>query len=154
MTFLVKLFASGFFIGYVPLASGTFGSVLGIPVALGQARLASWNSWAAVASFALFVCVASWVAGRAEEIFGRKDSSRIVIDEVAGYLAATLLLPPTWGILLGAFVLFRLFDVLKPFPAARIDRELGGGWGVVLDDVVAGIYAQACLRVLVAMGYL
>ncbi len=154
VTFLVRLFASGFFLGYIPVAPGTFGSLIGIPLAVAQARLVAWGWWAPFASFALFVCVASWIAGRAEKVFGRKDSSRIVIDEVAGYLAATLFLPATWGVLLAAFAFFRLFDVLKPFPAAHIDRQLHGGWGVVLDDVVAGIYAQACVRLLVVAGWL
>lgn len=150
----VKLFASGFFVGYIPVAPGTFGSVVAIPLALVQSHLASWSVAAALLGWGLFVCFASWIATLAEKAFGKKDSSYIVIDEIAGYLAATLLLPPTWGVLLSAFVLFRAFDVLKPFPAARIDRELVGGWGVVLDDVVAGLYTQLCLRFLLATGWL
>ncbi|GIW45001.1 MAG: phosphatidylglycerophosphatase A [Candidatus Binatia bacterium] len=154
MNFLVRVFASVFFVGYMPVAPGTFGSAAAIPLSILQAALATAHPWAALAVFAAFVAVASGIAGRAEAVFGQKDSSRIVIDEVAGYLTATLFLPPSWEVLAVAFVLFRFFDVVKPFPAARIDRGLGGGLGVVLDDVVAGMYTQVCLRVLLALGWL
>ncbi|MCX8073716.1 MAG: phosphatidylglycerophosphatase A [Candidatus Binatia bacterium] len=152
MALLIKLFASALFVGYIPVAPGTFGSLVAIPLAIAQAHLAACATWAALAGLVLFIALSAWCAGRAETIFGGKDSRQIVIDEVAGYLAATLFLPPTWGVLGAAFLLFRLFDVLKPFPAAWIDREVGGGWGVVLDDVVAGLYTQICLRAVLWLG--
>ena len=92
--------------------------------------------------------LACWVAGRAEEILGGKDSGTIVIDEVVGFLVTMACLPVTWKHLLLGFVLFRIFDVAKPFPIRILERHVPGGWGVVVDDVVAGIYAQAALRVL------
>ncbi len=154
MAQLSKILASFFYVGYVPVAPGTFGSAAAIPLAIALARLAEYHWLAAVAAFVLLTAAACPIAGQAEAAFGQKDSGRIVIDEVAGYLAATLLLPGSWSVLLAAFVLFRLFDVLKPFPAGWIDRDLGGGAGVVLDDVIAGFYTQAVLRVLLALGLL
>jgi phosphatidylglycerophosphatase A len=154
VTRLTKILASFFFVGYIPVAPGTFGSAAAIPLSIALAWLAEHHWLAAVAVFALITVAACPIAGRAETAFGQKDSGRIVIDEVAGYLAATLLLPLSFPVLLAAFVLFRLFDVLKPFPAGWVDRELGGGAGVVLDDVVAGFYTQGVLRVLLALGWL
>ncbi|MGH7917627.1 MAG: phosphatidylglycerophosphatase A family protein, partial [Candidatus Binataceae bacterium] len=92
--------------------------------------------------------LACWIAGKAETIFGRHDSPHIVIDEVLGMLAAMFMNPTGWPFLLGSFLLFRFFDILKPFPASVIDRRVRGGFGVMLDDVAAGIYANIVLQVL------
>jgi phosphatidylglycerophosphatase A len=91
----------------------------------------------------LFAC---WIAGRAEKVFQEHDSGRIVIDEVVGYVAATLFLEPSLATVTGAFLFFRVLDIVKPFPAGYIDRRFPGGYGVVLDDVVSGFYANALLR--------
>jgi len=93
--------------------------------------------WAALAAV---VAVGIWASHRVEEVLGRKDPGVIVIDEVAGMMVAVLLLPRTPGVLLWAFLLFRLFDIWKPFPA-REAQALRGGLGVVVDDLVAGVYA-------------
>jgi phosphatidylglycerophosphatase A len=85
-----------------------------------------------------------WASGRAERAMGAKDPGVIVIDEVAGMLLSVLLLPRTIPVLLAAFVLFRVFDVWKPFPA-RTSQHLPGGWGVMVDDLVAGAYALVVL---------
>lgn len=136
--------ASWGYTGYSPVASGTVGTIAAIPFAwlymrVGDPRLAVAGCIAAIAA-------ACWVAGRAEAVLGQHDSGIIVIDEVVGYLAATLLLPPTWTVIFLTFFFFRAFDVLKPFPAAYIDANVEGGAGVVLDDVVAGIYANLVTR--------
>ncbi len=94
----------------------------------------------------LLTAAACWVAGRAEEILGEHDSGEIVIDEVVGMLVALLWIPPTFPNLFLAFALFRVFDVVKLWPAGEIDRRMPGGAGVVLDDVVSGIYANLLLR--------
>lgn len=151
---LVKALASVLYVGYVPFAPGTFGTLAAIPIAVVFAQLGTEHAVAAVMAFVGFVFLAIAVAGRAEELFGEKDSGRIVIDEVAGYLAATMLLPVSWSTVITAFVLFRLFDILKPFPAAWVDREWSGGAAVVLDDVIAGLYTQVVLRFAVALGWL
>jgi phosphatidylglycerophosphatase A len=84
-------------------------------------------------------------------VFGEHDSSHIVIDEVAGYVVATALLDFSWLAAGLAFCLFRLFDILKPFPASWVDRHVGGGLGVVGDDVVAGIFAGVVARILLCL---
>jgi phosphatidylglycerophosphatase A len=93
------------------------------------------------------ISAASWLAGRAEQIFGEQDNQRIVIDEVMGLLVTMAAVPLTWQYLLAGVVLFRIFDVLKPPPIRLIERTVKGGYGVVFDDVLAGIYAQISLRI-------
>ena len=88
------------------------------------------------------------VCHRAGRIFGQVDSSRIVLDEVAGMLIAGALLPATTGTLAVAFLAFRVFDIVKPFPAGHFDRHVKNGIGVVADDLVAGIYANLVVRML------
>jgi phosphatidylglycerophosphatase A len=90
----------------------------------------------------------------AEVAFGQHDSRRIVIDEIAGYLVAVAYLPPSPLVLLAAFLIFRFFDVVKPYPASWVDRNLPGGAGVVLDDVVAGLYSNLVLHALFFTGFL
>jgi len=130
-------------IGNVPVASGTFGSLVAVPLlpVLAALRDASLAGYAAVVL--ALIAVAIWSAGRAEEALGGHDHSRIVIDEVAGMVATGMFLPATWSAIGVGFVLFRLFDVVKPFPAGFIDGRVEGGFGVVGDDLVAGVYAGA-----------
>ena len=90
--------------------------------------------------------LAIWASNHAEAIYGEHDSGKIVVDEFAGILATGFLIPQTWEWALAVFVVFRLFDILKPPPIRQIDRSLGGGAGVVLDDVVAGIMACITLH--------
>lgn len=129
--------------GHMPWAPGTFGALAGIPVYLALSRLSLWGYL-----FGLVLLIAAGIvlADRAQNIYGRPDDRRIVIDEVAG-LAVTMTgtTPDLAGIILG-FGFFRLFDVLKPWPARVIDRTWTSGAGVVLDDVIAGLYAAAALQ--------
>ena len=92
------------------------------------------------ASLAAVVVVGVWASHRVEAVLERKDPGVIVIDEVAGMMVSVLLLPRTLGVLVCAFLLFRLFDIWKPFPA-REAQALRGGFGVVVDDLIAGVYA-------------
>jgi phosphatidylglycerophosphatase A len=101
-----------------------------------------------IALLAVAILASCWVAGRAEELLHEHDSHAIVIDEVVGYLAATLFLAPTWGHALTAFFVFRILDIVKPFPASYVDERVSGGYGVVLDDVVSGVYANIATRLL------
>ena len=94
-----------------------------------------------------------WAADEAERALGAKDPGAIVVDEVAGMTLSVLALPPTPGVLLAGFLLFRLFDVLKPFPA-NVAQRLPGGVGVMIDDVIAGLYALALLVVARRLGWL
>jgi phosphatidylglycerophosphatase A len=97
-----------------------------------------------LAALAAVVVVGIWASQRVEAVLGRKDPGVIVIDEVAGMMVAVLLLPRTPGVLLCAFLLFRLFDIWKPFPADEA-QALRGGFGVMVDDLIAGVYALVLL---------
>lgn len=92
------------------------------------------------------VFLAIWASSWAENFFLRKDSPCIVIDEMAGLLVTMCLLPPTWLTILLGFLFFRLFDIIKPPPARFIEEKVKGGWGIVLDDVVAGIYGNGVIH--------
>jgi phosphatidylglycerophosphatase A len=142
-------FASWGYTGYAPVASGTVGTAAAIPFFWLFARIQ--DPLLAVGSCAVAIAVACWLAGAAEKTLGEHDSGIIVVDEVVGYLAATLLLPPSWTVTIFAFFLFRAFDILKPPPAAYFDQKVRGGAGVVLDDVFAGIYANLATRALLAL---
>lgn len=139
-------------LGYAPVAPGTFGSLVGIPLV---PFLASIDVRAGRLVYAAIVVSllagAVWAAGRADEMLPGHDHGRIVIDEVAGMIVGSLFVPPTWGAALLLFALFRLFDVVKPFPANRIDRDLPGGLGVVADDLVAGVYAGIACRLVLEL---
>lgn len=152
--YLLVFIASGAFSGYAPVASGTVGTMVAVPLAVPASWLSDWSAGAYALVLAAVVMLACWVAGQAERIFGEHDSRRIVIDEIVGYLVAVALLPASGVTLAAGFVLFRAFDVAKPFPASWFDRNLPGGAGVVLDDVVAGLYTNAVLHVFLAAGWL
>lgn len=126
--------------GYAPVAPGTAGSAV--------TALLLWtvpfSRSGLVAFFVLVVAVGTWAAGRAERVLGGKDPGTIVVDEVAGMTLSVLALPLTVPVLAGGFLLFRFFDVVKPFPA-RGSQRLPGGVGVMIDDLIAGAYALAVL---------
>ncbi len=151
MRFVILFIASAAFTGYFPVASGTVGSAVAVPLFWLFDRLRTASVPLYLFTFVLMIAGACWVAGKAEEILHEHDSHKIVIDEVVGYLAATLFLAPTWQHALVAFLLFRLLDVIKPFPAGYIDEHLPGGYGVVLDDVVSGLYSNVATRILFAL---
>jgi len=135
--------------GYSPIASGTVGTVAAIPLYLLLASLPLPLYLFTLIPFFFFSC---WISGRAEVVFKEKDSGKIVIDEVIGYLVTMAGAPISWkGVLLG-FFLFRFFDIAKIQPARYFDRHLKNGYGVVLDDVAAGVYA--CLLLQLALRFL
>ncbi|MBI1845367.1 MAG: phosphatidylglycerophosphatase A [Candidatus Rokubacteria bacterium] len=129
--------------GYSPVAPGTAGSV----VALAILWLVPFSRAALVGWLVAVTVAGTLAAHRAERLLGVKDPGAIVIDEVAGMTLSVLALPRTPAVLLTAFVLFRLFDVVKPFPA-RASQRLGGGVGVMIDDLIAGAYALAVVAAL------
>ena len=134
--------ATFFGAGYVPVAPGTAGTAAAIPLwwALSHA-----DAWAYVAATAAVTLTGIAAAGRAGRYYGVPDSGHIVIDEVAGYLVTMLFLPRTIFAAVVGFVLFRICDVLKPWPARFFDRDprWKNGAGVVLDDLFAGVWALA-----------
>jgi phosphatidylglycerophosphatase A len=145
---LVIVLATAGGAGYAPVASGTVGSLVALPIVPWIARVRDGSWPLGVALVVGIAALAIWTAGRAEVVFGGKDHSRIVIDEVAGMATAALFVPATWTAAVVVFVVFRVFDVLKPYPAGLIDRRGRGGFGVVGDDLVAGAYAGIVTRVM------
>jgi phosphatidylglycerophosphatase A len=145
MNLLVKLFATWGGSGYAPVASGTFGTLAAIPLYLCLARLSLPLYLVTLVAFIIMAC---WISGQAEVIFNEKDSGKIVIDEVAGFLVTMTAIPFAWRYIVAGFLLFRLFDIVKPPPARWFDQQLKNGYGVVLDDVAAGVYAWLCLQLL------
>ena len=137
------MLSSWFGVGRLPKAPGTFGSLAALPVVLLMSGL---GPVVGAVFLVVFVGVAVRAAGITEQVLGQRDPGVIVVDEVAGMLVALYLLPATWGFLAGGFFLFRLFDIVKPFPIRRLER-LPGGVGVVLDDVLAGVFANLALRI-------
>lgn len=139
-------------IGHAPVAPGTFGTAAAVPFAWSVSALPQWGYLALCAGMTL---LAIWAAGRANRVFGEHDAGRIVVDEVAGFLCTMVPVSRAdWTLLLVGFVLFRAADIGKPPPARFIDRRLGGGAGVVLDDVVAGVWAAVALWALDRSGWL
>ena len=137
-------------VGRFPIAPGTAGSLVAVPLLPALANLRGGSPIAYAVVVLAIVLIGIWAAGVAEEALGGHDHSRIVIDEVSGMLMAGIFLPGTWAAAGLAFVLFRILDVLKPFPAGLIDKRVHGGFGVVGDDLVAGIYAGLLGRLVLA----
>ena len=130
------MLASVFGAGYAPVASGTVGSFVTV-VAIWLLPLTPLRIAVALV---VVTPIGIWAGSRVERLLGKKDPGVIVIDEVAGMLLSVILLPRTIPVLVTAFLLFRLFDIWKPFPA-RESQALTGGMGVMVDDLVAGVYA-------------
>lgn len=138
------LFAAfGFGAGLSPLAPGTAGTLVAVPIHLLLVGLLSWY-WH-IAVVALITLLGIELCGAAVRRLGVHDHRGIVWDEIAGYLITMLGAPPGWQGVAAGFLLFRLFDVSKPWPIRLVDRRLGGGIGVMLDDVLAGCYAGILL---------
>lgn len=141
----IILAASWFGTGFSPVASGTVGTVAAIPFYLLLARLPLSLYLVTLVTFCWMSC---WVSGQAEVIFQEKDSGKIVIDEVVGYLVTMTAAPVSWkGVVLG-FLLFRFFDITKIPPARFFDRRVKNGYGVVMDDVIAGLYSCMLLQLI------
>jgi phosphatidylglycerophosphatase A len=154
-------------VGLIPFAPGTWGSLVGVGLFVAWRHLdARWQTWAqarglspagaetAESAAALLLLLALflggiWAASRVEKITGKKDPSTVIVDEIIGQLITYLFLPrgAGWGLLLAGFLLFRLFDILKPFPAPQLET-LPGGLGAIADDAMAGIYASLSLLAL------
>jgi phosphatidylglycerophosphatase A len=142
--FIVILLASGFYSGYLPKAPGTLGTLVIIPIYLGMYFLLPLRAYV-VALFPI-IALACWAAHQAERIWGQEDSPRIVIDEWAGFLVAMTGMTPTATTVAAGFLIFRLFDIVKPFPIRWLEGRVNGGMGVVADDLAAGIYTSILLH--------
>ena len=143
--------ATGLGTGYFPVAPGTAGSAVGLALVLALRQTSLGPAGLAVSLTALsglLFAVGVWSAGKAEKFFGRVDPGQVVIDEVVGQIITFVATPRVaWVGLLAGFLLFRAFDVVKPFPARQCER-FPGGWGIMLDDLVAGVYSLIALVIL------
>jgi phosphatidylglycerophosphatase A len=142
---IVVFLATGCFTGFLPLMPGTWGTFAAIPLVIVVHRLNLLIQGIAVL---VFVAFAAWVSGRAEILLEDQDPRPIVIDEMAGFIVSLLWLPLKPLTLCLGFGLFRLFDVVKPPPIASVEKRMRGGWGVVIDDVLAGVFTNVVLRLL------
>jgi phosphatidylglycerophosphatase A len=144
----IRILATGFGSGFAPLAPGTAGTVVGIPLYF----LFSAFPWPLhLLSIVALSFLAIFVSQEAEKIFKEKDPSRVVIDEIVGFQFAMFLVTPTVVHVLIGFLLFRIFDIVKPFPIRLSETKLPGGYGVVGDDIIAGIYGNIILQVLIVV---
>ncbi len=139
----VVFLATGFYVGRIPLAPGSFGSLIGLPLAL---ALAGIPSVLAILCTLLFTIFAVYVADAAEKILKQNDPGCIVIDEIAGMMVSLTGLPLTPITIALGFIVFRILDILKPFPIRHLDKRIPGGLGVVADDVAAGVITNLLLR--------
>ena len=145
-SFSVRFLASGFFSGHIPFAPGTFGTLAAIPLYL--LLVNTLQGWLYAGAVIALTLAAIRISDLAETIYGRKDPPQVVLDEVAGFLLTMTAIPPDALYIIMGFILFRVFDILKPQPAAWINRYMRGGSGIVLDDIVAGLYANIVLQFL------
>lgn len=152
----LALAISTFGVGYLPLAPGTWGSLVTVGIFLGFTRLAQGNALVALVlvSIVAVTFAGVWAASRTEELSNRKDPRKVVVDEVAGQLISLfpLALFGRWSIVtvIISFILFRFFDIVKPYPARRLEA-LEGGLGVMCDDLIAGVYAAAITSIIIAV---
>jgi len=142
---------TGCFSGYAPIASGTAGTVVAIPLYLLLVRT-GWIPYI-IGSFVVF-----WIgvqgANRVEEVTKQKDNGIIVIDEIAGYLVTMMFLPQQWLFIVLGFFMFRLFDILKPYPIRKFDLNPNlKGFGVMIDDIFAGVYGNVVLQIVARLIY-
>jgi len=140
-------------VGYLPLAPGTFGSAVGVGIFLLLVRVTPANALVAVVLVSIVVVTIAgiWAASRTERLSGRKDPGKVVVDEVAGQLIALfpLTLFAHWSTtaVMVSFILFRFFDIVKPYPAGKFEA-LRGGFGIMCDDLVAGVYGAIIVSIL------
>jgi phosphatidylglycerophosphatase A len=163
-----------FGVGYLPLAPGTYGSAVGVAIylladwlfadffplvlfgVLGFSRqtglLDAWAHAIILIAFLLFCLLGIWAAGRSTQLLGNSDPPQAVVDEVIGQLIVFLFVPfgLKWPFILAGFLLFRLFDIWKPYPIDSL-QKLPGGIGVCADDILAGVYAGVCLAIIYAV---
>lgn len=140
----VNFFALGAGSGLAPVAPGTFGTLAAVPLAL----LLPANVITHLAVVAVLFVVGVWVCDQSSKRLGVHDHPGIVFDEWVGYFIAVVAVPRSFWLLALAFALFRLFDVLKPWPIGPLDKRVEGGLGIMVDDVVAGIFALVCLHLI------
>jgi len=139
----VMFLATGCYIGNISFAPGTFGSVLGLPLCYFLSKI---GFSIAVLLTLIFILCATWIANEAEKVFNSKDPGCIVIDEIAGIILTLFGLPFNIISVAAGFFVFRVLDIWKPYPIRLLENKFSGGFGIVLDDVAAGILSNLILR--------
>jgi phosphatidylglycerophosphatase A len=141
----IHFLAFGFGSGLAPVAPGTFGTLVGIPFFFFMASLPLWGYLSLILAFFLF---GVWLCDRSSKMLGVHDHGGIVWDEIVGYLVTMIAAPAGWEWVIVGFILFRIFDIFKPWPIAYLDRHVSGGFGIMVDDILAGVYAMLILQLL------
>lgn len=139
----IHFFAFGLGSGTAPYAPGTFGTLAAIPVYL---LLMTLPLWAYIGIVIGMTLLGIWLCDVTSKDLGVHDHSGIVWDEFVGYLITMMAAPAGWVWIIAGFFLFRFYDVVKPWPVRMADRKVGGGWGIMLDDILAGVYAWLTLQ--------
>lgn len=139
----IHFLAFGFGSGAAPYAPGTFGTLAAIPIYFLLLPLSLWAYLAVVLAITL---VGIWLCHVTSRDLGVHDHAGIVWDEIAGYLITMIAAPPGWQWIVAGFVLFRIFDIIKPWPIGWVDRRVHGGLGIMLDDVLAAVFAWVVLQ--------
>ena len=140
----VHFLALGFGSGLAAKMPGTFGTLAALPLVVLLSHFASFSVYLLVTIVVSILGI--WICGKTAEDMGVHDDSSIVWDEVAGMLITMLAVPLSWQTLLAGFVLFRFFDILKPWPISYLDKHVHGGFGIMIDDVLAGVFALGVLH--------
>ncbi|WP_422139849.1 phosphatidylglycerophosphatase A [Endozoicomonas sp. ALC020] len=141
----VHFLAFGLGSGLSPVAPGTFGTVAAIPFYLMFQYLPLWNYFLVLV---VSIILGIWLCGKTSKDLGVHDHPGIVWDEFVGYWITMLAAPRGWEWVLVGFILFRIFDIWKPWPIGWLDKRVHGGLGIMIDDIVAGIFALVCLQVI------
>jgi len=141
----IHFFAFGFGSGLSPVAPGTFGTLAAVPLYL--ILVLYTNSLMYFLLVVLFTLLGFWLCGKSADDLGVHDHPGIVWDEIVGFLITMYLAPLSWIWIVAGFCLFRFFDILKPWPIRKLDREVGGGVGIMLDDILAGLFAWIVLQI-------
>lgn len=141
----VHFLAFGLGSGAAPYAPGTFGTLAAIPIYL---LLLAFPFWVYLVVMLAMLLVGIWLCDVTSKDLGVHDHSGIVWDEFVGYLITMIAAPSGWLWVVAGFFLFRFFDVVKPWPVRVADRKVGGGWGIMLDDILAGVYAWLALQII------
>ncbi len=145
LTTPVHFLAFGFGSGLAPFAPGTFGTLMAVPLYL----LLSQLPLLGYLIITLFISIVGvWICGKSSEKLGVHDHSGIVWDEFAGFLITMIMAPSGWFWIVMGFALFRLFDIWKPWPISLLDKKVKGGFGIMVDDILAGVFALFCLQLL------
>lgn len=140
--FIAKWISLGFGSGKLPHAPGTYGTVVGIPIFLLMADLSLFNY---VLLCLILLGIGIWASQRYSDFLGVHDHGSIVWDEVVGYLITMTATPAEWQWIILGFILFRVFDIWKPWPINLLDKHVHGGFGIMMDDVLAGVYGAVVL---------